>query len=85
VALAAQVPLPCIQGQADGIASVINRGGAQVEVGCVNVVEIEMPETPISGVRIIIIIIDTPLEAIGSGGNSDWNFSLTSLRLAVGL
>ena len=48
-ALAAQVLLPCVQGQADGIASVINRGGAQVDVGYANVVEIKMLEIPTSG------------------------------------
>jgi hypothetical protein len=48
VALAAHV-LSCVQGQADGIASVINRGGARVEVGCANVVEIEMLGTATSG------------------------------------
>jgi len=48
VALTAQVILPCVLGQGDGIAPVTNRG-ARVEVGCANVVEIEMSETPTSG------------------------------------
>ena len=49
MALAAQVLLPRVQGQADGVVSVMNRGGARVEMGCANVVEIEVLETPTSG------------------------------------
>jgi hypothetical protein len=81
--LAVQVLLPCVQGQADGIASLINRRGARVEVGCANVVEIEMLEIPTSGRedrrhRHLLV-------AIGTGGGGDWKFSRTNLRLAVGL